>query len=109
MWYRDAFIRSLSADGLEGLHESVYRGADAMITRLKSQSWEDLLDSALLIGSPDTVSRKVAELEKSGVGEMVCWMNFGGLPIDKVRRSMRLFAEEVMPRFGARAEVSATT
>jgi hypothetical protein len=29
----------------------------------------------------------------------MCWMNFGGLAPDKVRRSMELFAREVMPRF----------
>jgi alkanesulfonate monooxygenase SsuD/methylene tetrahydromethanopterin reductase-like flavin-dependent oxidoreductase (luciferase family) len=108
MWYRDAFIRSLSADGLVGLHPSVYEGAHAMIARLRSQTWEDLLASALVIGSPETVARKVRQLEQAGVGEMVCWMNFGGLPPHKVRRSMHLFAEEVIPRFRAvRAEVAA--
>lgn len=101
MWYRDAFVRSLSADGLSGLHPSVYEGAGAMINRLRSQTWEDLLESALLIGSPDTVANKIAELQQAGVGELACWMNFGGLPPEKVRRSMRLFAEEVMPRFRA--------
>jgi len=99
MWYRDAFIRSLSADGLAGLHPSVYDGAAAMINRLRSQTWEDLLESALLIGSPETIATRVAELQQAGVGELACWMNFGGLPPDKVRRSMRLFAEEVMPHF----------
>jgi len=29
----------------------------------------------------------------------MCWMNFGGLSHDRVRRSMELFAREVMPRF----------
>jgi alkanesulfonate monooxygenase SsuD/methylene tetrahydromethanopterin reductase-like flavin-dependent oxidoreductase (luciferase family) len=99
MWYRDAFIRSLSPDGLSGLHASVYDNAKAMIERLRSQTWEDLLESALIVGSPDSVAGKVAELEQAGVGELACWMNFGGLPLDKVHRSMRLFAEEVMPRF----------
>ena len=60
---------------------------------------EDLLKSALIFGSPETVASKVAELQQAGVGELACWMNFGGLPVDKVRRSMRLFAEEVMPGF----------
>jgi hypothetical protein len=41
----------------------------------------------------------VAELEEAGVGELLCWMNFGGIPPEKARRSMRLFAEEVMPAF----------
>jgi len=99
MWYRDAFMRSLSADKLQGLHQSVYDGANAMLARLRSQTWEDLLQSALVIGSPDTVAAKIADLEQVGAGEVVCWMNFGGLSPEKVRRSMRLFAEEVMPRF----------
>jgi alkanesulfonate monooxygenase SsuD/methylene tetrahydromethanopterin reductase-like flavin-dependent oxidoreductase (luciferase family) len=102
MWYRDSFIRSLSADGLEGLDESVYRGAEAMIARLSAQTWDNLLEEALIIGSPETVAGKIAQLEQIGVGEVVCWMNFGGIPPDKVRRSMRLFAQEVMPRFPAR-------
>ena len=99
MWYRDAFIRSLSPDGIAGLHPSVYEGAQAMITRLRSQTWDDLLESALFIGSPETVAQKIVELEEAGVGELACWMSFGGLPPEKVRRSMRLFAEEVVPRF----------
>jgi alkanesulfonate monooxygenase SsuD/methylene tetrahydromethanopterin reductase-like flavin-dependent oxidoreductase (luciferase family) len=108
MWYRDAFIRSLSAERLHGLHPSVYDGANAMLTRLRSQTWEDLLESALVIGSPGTVAQKIADLDQIGVGEVVCWMNFGGLAPEKVRRSMRLFAEEVMPRFQrARSSVAA--
>jgi hypothetical protein len=34
-----------------------------------------------------------------GVGELMCWMNFGGLGYEKVRRSMELFSREVMPNF----------
>jgi alkanesulfonate monooxygenase SsuD/methylene tetrahydromethanopterin reductase-like flavin-dependent oxidoreductase (luciferase family) len=99
MWYRDAFIRSLSAEAISGLPPSVYENSEAMINRLRSQTWEDLLESALFIGSPDTIARKIEELTQAGVGELACWMSFGGLAPDKVRRSMRLFAEEVMPRF----------
>lgn len=99
MWYRDSFIRSLSADGLADLDASVYVNAEAMMARLRSQSWEDLLESALIVGSPETVVRKLSQLDEAGVGEVVCWMNFGGLPSDRVRRSMRLFAEQVMPSF----------
>jgi alkanesulfonate monooxygenase SsuD/methylene tetrahydromethanopterin reductase-like flavin-dependent oxidoreductase (luciferase family) len=103
MWYRDSFIRSMSAEGLDGLHESVYRGAEATIARLSAQTWENLLEDALIIGSPETVAGKIAQLEQIGVGEVVCWMNFGGIPPDKVRRSMRLFAREVIPQFQGQA------
>jgi hypothetical protein len=30
---------------------------------------------------------------------VLCWMNFGGLAQDKIRRSMELFAGKVMPHF----------
>ena len=106
MWYRDAFIRSLSTDGLTGLHPSVYEGAETMLRRLRSQTWEDLVESALIIGSPDTVAEKIAELQRAGVGEVACWMNFGGLEPRKVRRSMRLFAEHVIPRFRSKSSAS---
>ena len=102
MWYRDSFIRSMSAEGLEGLHESVYRGAEATIARLSAQTWENLVEDALIVGSPETVAAKIARLEQLNVGEVVCWMNFGGIPPDKVRRSMRLFAHEVIPCFRTR-------
>jgi alkanesulfonate monooxygenase SsuD/methylene tetrahydromethanopterin reductase-like flavin-dependent oxidoreductase (luciferase family) len=45
------------------------------------------------------VAARVEEFRRLGVGEMLCWMNFGGLAQDRVRRSMELFAREVMPRF----------
>ena len=38
-------------------------------------------------------------MRQLGVGQVLCWMNFGGLAQDKIRRSMELFAREVMPRF----------
>ncbi len=98
-WYLDSFARSLRADGLAGLSESVRQQADEMARRATERRWEDLIEDALLIGSPATVRQRIAELDDAGVGELVCWMNFGGLPPDQVRRSMRLFAEEVMPAF----------
>ena len=98
-WYLDSFARSLRADGLSGLSAAVRQQADEMVRRATARRWEDLIEDALLIGSPATVRRRVAELADAGVGELVCWMNFGGLPSDQVRRSMRLFADEVMPAF----------
>ncbi len=98
-WYIDSFIRSLGTEGLKGLHESVYREVEQRDSRLSNLTWEGLVEDALLIGSPDTVAAKVAELQQNGVGGLLCWMNFGGIPAAKARRSMRLFAEEVLPRF----------
>ena len=60
--------------------------------------------NSLLRGPVDQLARSrdiyVKAPEKAGrTGAMLCWMNFGGLPQDRVSRSMELFAREVMPRF----------
>jgi alkanesulfonate monooxygenase SsuD/methylene tetrahydromethanopterin reductase-like flavin-dependent oxidoreductase (luciferase family) len=95
-WYLDSFARSLRPDGLDGLDEATRQQAESMVRRATERRWEDLIEDSLLIGSPETVRSRVAELQAAGVGELVCWMNFGGLPIPQVRRSMELFAQEVI-------------
>ena len=97
-WYLDSFARSLRPDGLN-VSDAVRQQANQMVERTASRRFEDLIDEALLIGSPATIRERVAALQAAGVGELVCWMNFGGLPFDRVRRSMRLFIEEVAPAF----------
>ena len=62
-------------------------------------SWEDLVKETVLFGSPERIVDGVREMQEAGVGELLCWMNFGGFSPDLVKRSMRLFAEKVMPRF----------
>ena len=62
-------------------------------------TWEGLVAETLAFGSPDTVVRHIEAMRDMGVGHVLCWMNFGGLPQDKIRRSMELFAKEVMPHF----------
>jgi alkanesulfonate monooxygenase SsuD/methylene tetrahydromethanopterin reductase-like flavin-dependent oxidoreductase (luciferase family) len=97
-WYLDSFARSLSADGLP-VSDTVRQQAEQMVARTASRRFEDLIDEALIIGSPSTVRERVAALQDAGVGELACWMNFGGIPFEQVRRSMRLFIEEVAPAF----------
>jgi alkanesulfonate monooxygenase SsuD/methylene tetrahydromethanopterin reductase-like flavin-dependent oxidoreductase (luciferase family) len=73
-------------------------------TRLyaKSQTYDDILNSGLaLFGTPDTVAEKVAHLYKLGVSHVITLHNFGHLPEAQVHRSMKLFAQEVMPRVHA--------
>ncbi|MGE3269516.1 MAG: LLM class flavin-dependent oxidoreductase [Chloroflexota bacterium] len=96
-WYLDSFERSIRPDGLRGISDAVRQQATASADRLLTLRWEEMVEDRLLIGSPETVRRKVEELRALGVGELLCWMNFGGIPPEKARRSMQLFAEAVMP------------
>lgn len=63
-------------------------------------SYEFLHPRNLLFGTPDYVAEKIQELkEELNVKNLLLWTNHGSLSHEKIMRSTKLFAEEVMPRF----------
>jgi alkanesulfonate monooxygenase SsuD/methylene tetrahydromethanopterin reductase-like flavin-dependent oxidoreductase (luciferase family) len=77
-------------------------------TRLyaRRQTYDDILRSGLgLLGSVETVVEKMAALHGMGLRHLMLLQNFGNMPAEHVRRSMRLAAEEVLPRLHARLGV----
>jgi alkanesulfonate monooxygenase SsuD/methylene tetrahydromethanopterin reductase-like flavin-dependent oxidoreductase (luciferase family) len=99
LWYQESFRRFVVPDRIEEAHPSLQPAFRAMAERLSQVTWDNLVAETLAFGSPDTVARHIEVMRDMGVGQVMCWMNFGGLAQDKVRRSMELFAHEVMPRF----------
>jgi alkanesulfonate monooxygenase SsuD/methylene tetrahydromethanopterin reductase-like flavin-dependent oxidoreductase (luciferase family) len=99
LWYQESFRRFVVPERIEDAHPSLQPGFRALAEKLGSISWDALVRETLAFGSPDTVARKIEEMRAMGVGHVLCWMNFGGLPQDRIRRSMELFAREVMPHF----------
>ena len=99
LWYQESFRRFILPERIEDTHPSLQPGFRAMAERLSKITWDNLVAETLAFGSPETVARHIEHMREIGVGHVMCWMNFGGLPRDKVRRSMELFAREVMPRF----------
>lgn len=64
-------------------------------------TWEQHLQRhCALVGTADQVVEQLVELqERTGYQHVMCWMSVGGgMPPELVKRSMRLFAEKVMPR-----------
>lgn len=78
-----------------------------------AMSYEDVINNGILVvGSPKTVTRMLAEqIEETGTGHVLCWMNFGSLTSKQVMRSEELFATQVMPelrkRYNGRQEKAA--
>ncbi|MBI4609796.1 MAG: LLM class flavin-dependent oxidoreductase [Candidatus Rokubacteria bacterium] len=99
LWYLEAFKKFVLPERIEDADPALQPAFRAMAERLANTTWEGLVAETVAFGSPETVARKIEEMRQAGVGQVLCWMNFGGLPQDKVRRSMELFAREVMPRF----------
>lgn len=100
-------------DGLFAFHTHVAESDEAcrriaadafdlyVATRLyaKRQTYDDIMRSDLgLFGSVDTVVEKMVRLHDMGVTHVMALQNFGLLPQVHVLASMRLMAEEVMPR-----------
>lgn len=57
----------------------------------------------LVVGTPQDAIRRIEEVYRDiGQHHISCWFRIGGLEDHKVRDSMKLFAEEVMPRFRER-------
>lgn len=99
LWYQQALARFLIPENIDAAPPSLQPQFRALAAKLSAITWEGLLKETVLFGSPERIVDRVWEMKEAGVGEFLCWMNFGGLPHDKVKRSMRLFAEKVMPHF----------
>lgn len=70
-------------------------------TRLyaKSQTYDDIMKSGLaLFGTPDTLTEKMVRLYDMGVDHAILLQNFGYMAPHIVHDSMRLFANEILPR-----------
>jgi alkanesulfonate monooxygenase SsuD/methylene tetrahydromethanopterin reductase-like flavin-dependent oxidoreductase (luciferase family) len=55
-----------------------------------------------LIGSPDTIRRRLLEFESTGVDQVILLAQAGRTPHADICASLELFAREVMPEFHAR-------
>lgn len=73
------------------------------------QGYDEVLRSGLaLFGSVATVVDRLVTLHRMGVRHIAILQDFGALPWPAVARSMRLFAEEVIPELRARLAPAAT-
>jgi alkanesulfonate monooxygenase SsuD/methylene tetrahydromethanopterin reductase-like flavin-dependent oxidoreductase (luciferase family) len=61
-------------------------------------SYEGLAQQRAIIGTPEQCVAKIQALRWHGIEYFGCNFDFGGMEHHKVRRSMKLFATEVMPR-----------
>ena len=75
------------------------RGREPLPRKVK---WE--IPAQILIGSPETVARKVEGQMKAGYTHIIGTMDAGGrMPLKKLRKSMELIANRVVPEFRSAA------
>jgi alkanesulfonate monooxygenase SsuD/methylene tetrahydromethanopterin reductase-like flavin-dependent oxidoreductase (luciferase family) len=92
----------------ERLRDSMSRGGTRAIEgraerlkRLENLTYDEALAGQVLIGTPESVGRKLRELQDDlGIDGILAELNCGGLiPHTKVMRALSLLCREVMPRF----------
>ena len=68
---------------------------------LKNLTYEDVLRDNVIVGSPETVAKRLKQLqERIGFDGILAELNCGGIiPHDRVMNALRLMCQEVKPRF----------
>ena len=51
----------------------------------------------MLFGTPDDLTARIKDLEKSGVDKIIFFISFGGIDHQKVLNSLNLFAKRLSP------------
>jgi alkanesulfonate monooxygenase SsuD/methylene tetrahydromethanopterin reductase-like flavin-dependent oxidoreductase (luciferase family) len=59
-------------------------------------------EDMIIIGTPEECLQKILRYESVGVDQLLCYVQFGDLPHDKVMRNLELLAKDVMPELEAR-------
>ena len=85
--------------GREGTERTEVR--QARYERLYNATYEDLLETRVVFGSPERVIDRLTEFQEMlGVTGITAELNPGGfLPKEAVQRSLKLLTQEVMPAF----------
>jgi alkanesulfonate monooxygenase SsuD/methylene tetrahydromethanopterin reductase-like flavin-dependent oxidoreductase (luciferase family) len=80
-----------------GIKAQVGAAASAQRAGMK---WADFVREGYVIaGSPDTVAERMEDVIKGlRVGQLMCLMQIGNMPREKVLYNTKLFADKVMPR-----------
>lgn len=83
-----------------GNHRHMGEQLPATDGKLDLLSYDWLHPRNMLCGTPDYVSEKIAELQTElGLETLLVWSHFPGTGHDAAMRSVKLFTEEVMPKF----------
>jgi len=70
-----------------------------IVERLQKATPEGLDSNSILLGSPAKIAAQLQTVERSGIGEVILYFNFGRKPHAMVKEQMHRFAEEVVPAF----------
>jgi alkanesulfonate monooxygenase SsuD/methylene tetrahydromethanopterin reductase-like flavin-dependent oxidoreductase (luciferase family) len=68
-----------------------------------------MAEDVIIVGTPEMCLEKMRRYEEAGVDQLLCYVQFGALPHDKVMRSLELLGTKVIPELEARGHQVAAT
>jgi alkanesulfonate monooxygenase SsuD/methylene tetrahydromethanopterin reductase-like flavin-dependent oxidoreductase (luciferase family) len=88
-------------DSLSRAGTRAIEGRAERLKRIETLTYEEALGGQVLVGTPETVTERLRELQDElGIDGILAEINCGGLvPHSRVMTALRLLCEEVMPRF----------
>jgi alkanesulfonate monooxygenase SsuD/methylene tetrahydromethanopterin reductase-like flavin-dependent oxidoreductase (luciferase family) len=96
-----AFVDGIFALIAESARRSGRQNFIDRAEKLRNLTYDDALRGNVLVGTPDSVSRKLMQLrDEIGFEGILAELNCGGLiPHDRVLNAIRVLCQEVLPRF----------
>ena len=111
--WRNIYVAETDADAVRlatHVHEASRSHIDQ--TRLRLNTPEEMasvttgladprfnVENSMIFGAPDTVVSRIRRLERIGIGGLILHFRVGPMSWEDNERSLRLFADQVMPRF----------
>jgi len=108
----DRYLRSLvdaADDWTAGMSSADYPGYDQIIAGLRAETFESQVEKhAAWVGTPVRIAEQIAAYDEMVGGFEVASLqvNFNDVAASDAERSMRLFAEQVMPAVASRSKAA---
>jgi alkanesulfonate monooxygenase SsuD/methylene tetrahydromethanopterin reductase-like flavin-dependent oxidoreductase (luciferase family) len=83
----------------KAMREKIYAEQGVIMKKETAPPARTNPEHALICGAPATVAARMAEIEATGVGGVICSFRLGPMSADVTNNSIRLFMEQVAPRF----------
>ncbi|MER7278993.1 LLM class flavin-dependent oxidoreductase [Dactylosporangium sp. NPDC000244] len=87
------------AEGLPHARSEYATYAEYPALRWQRDRFDELVLNTLLLGSPEMLIERIGYLRDLGFNHLIFRPGWMGLPAERVRASLRLFAKEVFPAF----------
>jgi alkanesulfonate monooxygenase SsuD/methylene tetrahydromethanopterin reductase-like flavin-dependent oxidoreductase (luciferase family) len=98
----DGPMEEYAAAGVEAARKppdpEAYKGYGAREAAQKKLGFDVYFPGRVLMGGPDQVMARLAEMKAAGVTQVAMLVDYGSLAQEKIMQSLEIFGREILPR-----------